>query len=112
MSPWILDEFIGSKPAAQPHESMPMPQSRPLRCMLPQSFKNGFTGRRLPIPPTPALLYIGRILIPDDYLFQPISRLHSRYNFVTPWLPRDGRCGPLIWADAVVRSVGNEGGMR
>jgi hypothetical protein len=97
MSSWILDGSIGFKPAAQPHESMPMSQSRPLRCMLPQSFKNGFTGRRLPIPPTPAFLHL---------------RLHSRYNFVTPWLPRDGQCGSLIWANAVVRRVGNEGGMR
>ena len=81
MSPWVLNGFIGYKRAAQPHESMPMFQSR--RCILPQSFKNGFTWRRLPIQPTPAFLYLRSILIPNVYLFQPARRLHSQYNFIT-----------------------------
>jgi hypothetical protein len=81
MSSWVLDGFIGYERAAQSHENMPMSQSR--RCILPQSFKNGFTGCRSPIRRTPAFLHLGRILTPDDYLFQSANRLHSRYNFLT-----------------------------
>ena len=109
MSSWVLNGFIGYNRAAQPHESMPMSQSR--RCIHPQSLKNGFTGRRLPIQPRPAFLHLGRILTPDVYLFQPTGRFHSPYDSLT--------LGCLVMVNAVLSfglmlwsSCRNEGAKR
>ena len=79
MSHWILDESIGCKPTAQPHESMLMIWSSLLRCIFskpssmdPSSAYFRYRRRR----PFSILMDLMR----DGYLFQPTGIVHVQYN--------------------------------